>query len=218
MKGTKLYSPGQHDKVIGEQRRQLEANISKLVSNNTHVLLSSTLLNSINLVLVPVDNGEGKLGFINKKGELVCDFKYDSHIGEFTSKEVVVAVRKGKKWSCINSDGIELFPFEYTTIRPSKDSSLVTMQNYDGWQVIDTSSNKVIVPLKTFEYIEGFRFGFARVKNNGLWGVISSSGRLVLDTKYNDLLDFYYNWDWAETKVKDTPDSEWKLINLNEIQ
>ena len=213
---TKQYTPGLHDRIIGEQRRQLDAKISKLVSNDTYVPLSSMLLNSVNLVLIPVVN-RGKLGFINKKGELVCGFNYDSHIGEFTSKEVVVAVRKDKKWSVINSDGLELFPFEYTTIRPSKDSSLVTMQNYDGWQVIDTRTNEVIVPLKTFEYIEGFRFGFARVKNDGLWGVISNSGRLVLDTKYTDLIDFYYNWDSAETKVKETPDSEWKLINLNEI-
>lgn len=217
MKRVKQYTPGQHNRVVGERRRQLEANISKLASIATSVPLSTKLLECINLVLIPVVNG-GKLGFINKMGELVCGFNYDSYMGEFTSKDIVVAVRKGKKWSVVNSDGVELFPFEYTTISPSKDSLLVTVQNYDGWQVIDTSSKEVIVPLNTYEYIGGFRFGFARVKRNGLWGVISSDGRLVLDAIYTDLLDFYNNWDYPETKVKETPDSEWKLINLNKIR
>lgn len=213
----KTYHPGLHDKIVGEKKREIQANVSFLTVNGITMPVSWELLRSISLLLIPIVKN-GKYGFINNRGEIIVDCLYDEIKGTFLNEENIVAVRINKKWSVIDSNGTELLDFKYSHIWPSKDSTLATLQTYNACEVVDTFTNETIINSGKYDYIEGFRFGFARVKNNGKWGVVNSKGKQVLAPKYADLMDFYNNWDKPETKLRENSDSEWLVINLNELK
>lgn len=217
MQKLKKYTLGLHGSISSVQKLCLEKNIVYLENAEASIHITSALLNSIHLFLIPLTS-KGKFGFINRLGELIHDFSYDEYRGDFIKDTSVVAVRKGNKWSVMDSKGNELLPFEYTTIWPSKDSTLVSIQNYEGWKVIDAVTKKTIVPLRKYDYIEGFRFGFARFKKDGLWGVVNKDGREILPPLYEGLLDFYKNWDKPETKVRKPGESKWQKFNLIQLE
>lgn len=216
MEDNKEYAPGLYDLTYGEKIRKAKENVAHLYKDGCNILISHTLLSLIDLVLIPIEK-DGKIGYINSVGDIIVSPCFDQAIGFFVNRESIVSVRKGKKWGVIDTDGKEILPFEYIWIWPSKDSSLASVQTYNGWSVIDAKSHEVIIPEGEYELIDGFRYEYARVKNNDLWGLVNSSGSLVLPIKYTDMLQFYDRWDKPETKVKLPKALDWQYIYLNDL-
>lgn len=215
----KEYNPGLNYKSKDVQRKMRE-NISRLINKGIYILPTYEMLIGKLLYIPIIDNG--KIGFIDYKGSMVCVPKYDDIKGIFYSKSNIVAVKLRQKWSAINSDFTELLPFDYNYIWPSKDSSLASLEKIiEGkykWSVIDTYSKSIIVPYDRYTLIEGFRFGYARVKSGHFYGVINSKGNEILPPIYSDLLEFYDNWDKPETKVKLSSNGNWSpVIHLNDF-
>lgn len=215
----KEYTPGLNYKSR-EAQRKLRGNIYQLINKGIYILPTCGMLVG-KLLYIPIID-KGKIGFIDCQGNIVCIPKYDDIKGEFFSQSNILAVKLKQKWSAINSNFTELLPFDFYCIWPSKDSSLVTVEmSIDGkyqWSVIDVQSKNTIVPYKRYSLIEGFRFGYARVKKDGLYGVINEKGEEIIPTKYSELLEFYDNWDKPETKVKLNSNDNWSsVIRLNDF-
>ena len=161
--------------------RDKQANIAQLIEKGGVLYFDLDLLDAIDLYLIPfiIDS---KYGFINKKAEIVTEPIYDKVQGSFLTEENYVAVKKDGKWSAINSKGKELLPFDYSHIFTSPDSSLAICDK-SGKSVIDLNTLNVVVERGTYDIIDTFRYGYARVKKNEKYGIINAQGKLVLDTK-----------------------------------
>ena len=213
----KKYQPGLYDTTIREAQRQKAKNIINFIADNNQLMLTVDVLDSIGLYLIPFEK-DGKVGFIDKKGVVVIKPIYDEHKGEFFSEENLVAVRKEKKWSVIDCTGKELLPFEYSLIFPSCDSKLVVLETWDGYEAMDLSSEPFkVISKNVYKPIFAFRYGYAKVEKDGKWGIINSSGKLVLDTKYIDMYSFH-DYPTPTTKVRETESSDFHLINLHDLK
>ena len=216
-KEKQMSNPSKIYDIEGEYKRQLKAkkaNLAQLKKRGISLFFSLDLLDSIDLYLIPFME-KGKYGFINKRAQIIVEPIYDDIKGSFFNEDNYVAVKKGNLWSAINSKGEELLPFSYSLILHSSDSSLITCNN-SGWSVIDLSNLRTVVETGIYEIIEHFKFGFARVKKNGKWGIINAQGELVLDTKYETLYP-WFEWNEPTTKIKETPNSDEVIIWLNEL-
>ena len=194
-----------------------KANVAFLNKEEINMFLSIDLLDSIDLFLIPIVK-DGKYGFISKMAQVVIDPVFDEIEGAFYNEENYVVVKKGSRWSAIDSTGKELLPYIYTKIFPSPDSCLVTCSDYKGKSVINLKTGNIIVNSGIYDIIEGFRYGFARVRNNGKWGIINTNGELVLDTQYEKIQSWY---EWYEPttiicKTKDGHDEKRWLSSLEE--
>ena len=121
-------------------------------------------------------------------------------------------------WSVIDSTGKELLPFKYNFADPSYDSRLIVLQTWEGYEVMDLSFEPFkVISKNEYKPIFPFRYGYAKVKKDGKWGIIDSSGRLVLETKYNDLYSFH-DYPAPTTKMRETESSEYQTINLLDLK
>jgi hypothetical protein len=194
-----------------------KTNIAIFERNGARFFVTLDLLNSLSLYLIPfVENG--KYGFVNRMCKPLIAPIYDEVKGSFFNDKNYVAVKRENKWSVIDSKGDVIFPFKYNFIFPSPDSSLVTCCDYSGWSVIDANTKNIIVDSSKYKLIEGFRYGYARVKNDDdKWGIINARGELVLNTEYESI----YTWnEWYEptTKVKKTEYDKEKFIELDKLK
>ena len=213
----KTYQPGHYDATVREAQRQKAGNISKFIADNNKLMLNVDVLDSIDLYLIPFEK-DGKIGFINKEGTVEIEPIYDEHKGEFYRKENIVAVRKEKVWSVVDCTGKELLPFDYCNIFPSYDSKLVVLETWDGYEVMDLTSEPFkVISKNEYKPIFAFRYGYAKVKKEGKWGIINSSGRLVLDTKYSDMYSFH-DYPAPTTKVRETEKSVFQDIFLLDLK
>ncbi len=106
----------------------------------------------------------GKYGVMNFQGEILLPFKYDMIFNE-EKKEHVFMAQIGEKWGLIDcSKGKEILPCEYEMIR---------LGYIREWT------------LAGYEYNELTNHLIA-VKNNGRWGFVDMSGKLVIPFKYED--------------------------------
>ena len=180
-------------------------------------MLNVDVLDTIDLYLIPFKKA-GKIGFIDKKGVVVIEPIYDEHKGEFFCKENIVAVRKEKMWSVVDCTGKKLLPFEYCLIFPSCDSKLVILETWDGYEAMDLTSEPFkVISKNEYKPIFAYRYGYAKVKKNGKWGIIDSSGKLVLDTKYRDMYSFH-DYPTPTTMVRENENEELQVINLYDLK
>lgn len=213
MKDLKTYAPGFYDATVRRMQRQKEANISKFVAGDQRIFLTRDVLDSIGLLLIPFKSAD-KIGFIDALCNIVAEPIYDEIKGSFRSVLSFVAVRKEDKWTLINSDCMELLPYTRNHIIPGYDSPITTIQNQQRSKVVNALTGEVIVN-GGFDYIDGFRYGFARVKKDNLWGIINDKGTIVLPIEYSEMYRFY-DWHEPTTIVKSSKDGS-RIINLNNL-
>lgn len=212
----KTYNPGLYDATVREAIRKRQENVSKFNNKGFKLLFTDKVLDAINLYLIPFESNN-KIGFINKEGTVIIKPIYDQIKGCFYTEDNLVAVKKEEKWSVIDACGKELLPFDYNHIFISPDSKLVSFQiGWKSWKVIDLDSNTNEIVKNEYEYIEGFRYGYARIKKNGKWGIIDKTGKIVLPAEYESVYDFY-NWPTPTTIIQKDKNYKSKIINLNDL-
>ena len=79
---------------------------------------------------------EGKWGFINKNGDLIVPFEYDSCLNYFNKN--IVAVEKDNKWGFVDKSGNVVIPFEYDVVQYIKEGFYVV-----GYSVENSADQKV---------------------------------------------------------------------------
>ena len=240
MEENKIYSPGIHYYQVKLLKQELQANIEKLRSRglsfylDAAVLLASTtkseysekitssfyaLSNGIlSLYLIPIVNVDSKIGFVDPKCTIVVEPSYDAIEGTFMRKDSIVAVCKDKLWNVIDSEGNELlFEWSKYSIVPSKDSRMITINSKAIQNVDCPKSLQYIKGGKELSYVDGFRYGFARIHRNNLWGIINEKGEEVVPAKYIEMYGFY-NYPCPTTKVRKNKDDNWEYIDLNKLK
>ncbi len=194
--------------------------IEKLsINQHTKVLVSAEGydFSADKRLLIPFTSGE-KIGFVNRNGEIVTKPQFTMYYGECYCEEDFVRVgitesygypRSGgkvatyqrTKFGLINYKGEMLLDTVYQSMAPAiGNKSLFTVQKDYKHGVINAFGD-VIVPFGTYDWIDGFDRGLARVKigktssnlanNDNKWGLIDEQGNEVLPVEYKAIWNFY---------------------------
>ena len=177
----------------------MKANIEKLNTQMVGLVISEELLKNEELYLLPIIK-DGKIGMINHNAEIVIDAIYDRISTNCFSEDDYLCVWQGKKCGIINTKGQEILPIEYDHIAIGQECDIFTVdKNYK--HAVVNAQNEYIVEPGVYDWIGGFRQGFARVKVNGnskdifiggdKWGIINEKGEVVLPIEYNSIWGFY---------------------------
>ena len=236
----KVYHPEKHFCQVKQLMQEIQGNIERLRNRGINFYLDESVLlasassfeNSemlirsyypsdngfLSLYLIPVVNADSKIGFVDQKCNIVVEPSYDVIKGTFSYKYSIVAVCKDKSWNVIDSEGNELLS-EWTkyTIVPSKDSRMITINSKAILNVDNPKSLQYVKGGKELSSVSGFRYGFARIHRNKLWGIINEKGEEVVPAIYSDMYDFY-NYPYSTTKVRRSKDEDWEHIDLNKLK
>ena len=168
-------------------------------------------------ILIPFYQGT-KIGFIDKDENIIVEPQFDFVLDDFVDKyslarvgivDAVAYDRKTiqpttslcKRFGLLKSNGEFLLPMEYEGLCINDVSCIITIRSLQkGYAVIDWNG-KEIVPFGKYNYIDGFDYGFARIKtgggrngligDDGLWGIINEDGKEVVPPKYKSIENFY---------------------------
>lgn len=181
-------------------------------------------------------DGKDQYGFIDTKGKVVIEAKYDE-VCDFS--EGLAAVQKNGKWGYIDKTGKEVVVPQYDAVAFKFSEGFAQVQKNNKWGYVD-SSGKEVIPLQyedtnsfgeglahvkkdnQFGYIDKtgkeviepqyedahlFHDGLAPVKKNGRWGFIDKTGKKVVDFQYDDA--YIFNEGLAAVKK----DGKWGFVN-----
>jgi len=133
-------------------------------------------------------------GFIDTSGEFVIPCIYDG-AGSFNDGLAVVREFRDRPEYYINKDGEKAFGDKtfpeansfsegYAPVVTKDGASFPIPGKQNKWTYIDKTGN--YATKKEFEEARRFHGGYAKVKNNGKWGMINTEFKLVVRYRYND--------------------------------
>ncbi|MBB78002.1 MAG: hypothetical protein CL844_03245 [Crocinitomicaceae bacterium] len=126
----------------------------------------------------------GKIGFININGDWVIEPVFDK-VTNFEGNDKIASVKKEDRWIFLRASG-ETFEIK-NTIAIGKFNNercwVKTINNKVGF--IDKKGNWIVEP--KYEAAKNFEYGLSRVKKNGLWGLINTSGEIIADCIYKKI-------------------------------
>ena len=132
---------------------------------------------------------KGEYGFINENGEEVVPLKFiqagQSHFYQGLARASVQG-----KTVLINKKGEIAFRTAKGNIQGNRNGliCIFTKPNRKGWGWINFKDQFVIQPV--YDYADDFNEdGYAIVEKNGLKGIIDTTGKVVLDLKYETVYD-----------------------------
>ena len=161
----------------------------------------------------------GHYGFINKKGEAVTEFKYDTF---WECKDGLIRVGGPNKKNArqyvegyIDKRGEEVIPLQFYIANDfSEGLAAVKIKEKGGWGFIDKGGNMVI-PYE-YNFAGSFKEGLAKVGIKGYkhaillgYGFIDKTGKVVIPLIYDEVEDF----NGGRAKVKYL--NEWFYIDKN---
>lgn len=193
----------------GKVISNLQKRINDFRKRSVGILVSEPALYTYGMYLLPIiDNG--KIGFINHEAEVVIKPVYDDFKGVFVDEYDYVCIKQKGKWGIVNSQGYLSCDIEYDNIIPGivnyrqnwlyRDHLFTVNKNYQ-WAVITGHDDK-FVGFGTFDWIDGYDHGLARVKKGNKWGIIAPSGEIVLPVEYDNIYNFYDKDNRESTRVE----------------
>ena len=162
-------------------------------------------------VLIPyiVDSAYGcRIGFASKRGNEVIKPYYSCAYDDFFSKDDVIVVGMQNGYHSkddyvklvIDSEGNNIFKELFRDIFMSDDRQLFSVENRKGEHAVLDRNKNIVVPYGKYDWIDGFRNGFARVKigmkTNGCiegekcWGIINAEGKEILPVVFPNIHRF----------------------------
>ena len=146
--------------------------------------------------LISFKDDEGHIGFFNRKGILIVPPKY-SYAKSFQEGFCVVAYElentspsfdeESRNYTLIDTNGIELFKPFVTDLFTNYSNGLRSVKISDYLAVLNKKSDTVF-KINTSHgheyYISDFLDGYATFRENGLFGLINSSGKIIIEPKY----------------------------------
>lgn len=137
---------------------------------------------------------DGTVGVVNKKGEEIIKSEYTQIYIPNQSKDVFICFKDDDNYSILNSRGKDIFK-DYNSVSAItisnaslemeknvlsyEENEKFGLINYDGKKLTDAVFDSVAsLPNKP---------GCILVKKDGLYGVLDSQGRTVIDIKYNSI-------------------------------
>lgn len=157
-----------------------------------------------------IESGEGSLGFINEKGEMVIETRFDWHnaysIDDYyfdfrpgLFHEGLAPVFKDNKMGYIDKNGKTVIPFNFEYGYPfSEGLAAVMYANMRKWGFIDHEGKEVF--RYNFDKVGDFKHGIAPVEWNYKLGFINKEGEIIIPCIFDPGLgvDWDYYWDGDE--------------------
>lgn len=149
-------------------------------------------------------NKKGKVGFVDNKGQEVIKCQYES---AQPFKDGVAIVVKSGKCGMITATGEEIFPLKYSSIQPwTKDMYIVKKGKKVG---LADRQGLFYLPVKYSNISQPNCYGKALISlggkatqnekktymANAKYGIIDTSGNILVTPKYKGLYEFSYNGD-----------------------
>jgi len=151
---------------------------------------------SPNIFVIPQG---GKEAIFNLQNKQITPFKYD-HISGFEKCGVSVFQTKGPKGTkngLIDTLGNERIAAQYDDIYTTSSLRLITANKKNPNRAWLMDLNGHIISQHDYVFIGFFHGGYATVQegnpNNGKFGIIDSTGKEVIETKYTILNNVLYN-------------------------
>ncbi|MBQ2830318.1 MAG: WG repeat-containing protein, partial [Oscillospiraceae bacterium] len=137
-----------------------------------------------------------KYGLIDTSGEVVLPIEY-GFVGNFS--EGLARVFKDEKYGYINTRGELVISCEYDYAEDfSEGLARVAVGEYpDRKYGLINTRGETVLPIE-YDYVTEFYGGLALVEKEGKCGFINTSGNLVIDCKYEDVLNYDYTWFYDE--------------------
>lgn len=146
-----------------------------------------------------VNNKKFEFGFINSKGDLVIDYKFDE-VGSF--KEGFAKFNRDNKFGYIDTKGNERIPANFDIVKNFNEGrAFVGLYDIDFkafWAVIDTNGNYITKHI--FTRVHDFSDGYAAVRDSSLWGFIDKKGEYVIKPRFYYADSFKDGIAWASDK------------------
>jgi len=183
-----------------------------------------------------VDNGYGTpeggvFGLFDKLGNQVLPTEFEDISQISYSNENGFIIKKGGKYGLCNSTGKIILQPEYSEMDCSNNPCIVSRYHEQSEKnkmgLLNRLTIKEIVPTQ-YDFIQLLQYdGDYLFQENNNFGLISSSGQIVLPAKYNYLsaTDLYDKDDWVLANAygevtsgyygKEVTGGNWGLINVN---
>lgn len=147
-------------------------------------------------------------GLIDADGKIQIEFRYRNLIP--AGDHLIAAAMHNKKiqFGLINSEGKEILPFQYFQIRFLGSNKYEITENNNMKSLIFLERKPKII-LQDFDSISDFKNGVAIIYKNGMQGLISEAGKILLSIKYKKI-----DWNNGE-KIIVTPVNQWEIYNTN---
>lgn len=152
----------------------------------------------------------GKYGYIDKSGKVKIKIEYmDAFSFTPNSGGVAIVADKSNEF-VIDVNGKKLTKLNYDVTSDFYDRVAPFIDGKSKAQLHGLLDSKGTIVLKpTYDGIEAFSEGLARVKKDGMFGFIDTKGKLVFPLIYNNALEFKngyaqvnYNGKWGYIKSK----------------
>ena len=128
----------------------------------------------------------GKYAYVDKKGELLTDFQYDSadnFFGHGISKKLAVVCKDGR-YGYVNEKCQEVIPLQYQSAKEFREGLAVVVQNNKVGFI--NEEGVIVIPFLYDDEVWGHvDFGNAVLKKNGKWGIIDKQGENITEFKYD---------------------------------
>ncbi len=155
--------------------------------------------------LAPYRSDE-KVGYVNKKGEIVIEPKFDL-VSEFKDDGTAWVILDGK-WGKIDKSGEFVIEPKFDSVSADTESDLLAAKIDGKWGYINSQCEFVIEP--KFDFAYDFYDDRALVKLDEKFNYIDKTGEFVFDTSFDEAWYFSYN-GLAPAKVGDL----WGYINTS---
>jgi hypothetical protein len=159
-----------------------------------------------------------RVGLIDWNGKILIPIQYENLMQLYHYNESFLSlVQLNEKWGIADSTGKEIFPIRYDSIfyTNTRYSSAKVRLN-KCWGFVDKSGAELI-PIIYDEISSNYLNKLNLVKKKNKYGIISSDGKIILPTKYDDIQYYSDNGELIPsqlpTKVKSY--DMWAYIDKN---
>ena len=125
-----------------------------------------------------------KVGFIDKKGNLVVPAQYSWGTDFSEGLAFVCDKDSGGRILCIDKKGNTKFELRNIDYAGSFSEGLAPIRKGDKIGFIDKTGKIIVKP--QFDRVEDFQEGLAAVCKNAKWGFINKKGEIVINLKFHD--------------------------------
>ncbi|RYD83693.1 MAG: WG repeat-containing protein [Sphingobacteriales bacterium] len=141
---------------------------------------------------------KGKWGYIDATGKIVIAPAYDKALNFFNQSALV---KKGANWIFIDKKGKNLNASLPQIIDIDTVTENIILANTPQGKIYILPSRKILTPAKDFDDLQPFSNGLARVKKNGKYGFIDTTGTLKITCIYENASRFNDNIACVQTGV-----------------
>lgn len=143
-----------------------------------------------------VNTSKTQIGYIDRNGKLVIDYKFDD-AGQFT--EGLAYVGSLGKYGFIDTTGTVRIPFFFDYVYPFSEGRSVVgrldSSNSIIWGMADVIGNRVVD--FTLQDLRDLHEGLAAFKKNDKWGFMDRNGKTIIEARFDYAESFRNGIAWA---------------------